>query len=244
MKNILIFTLLCLVHFTAWNQTDRVTSEQTHAWIMSNGAIKIKGPFSAFYDVQWRRADLGQNPQQLLLRGALLYQASNSTSFGLGYAFVETSPYGEFPVKNEFLEHRIFEQMQIKQTFAKSNLTHRYRLEQRNIGSSAEGGFKSPRYENRARYMVRYQYLFHKTDSTSFYLNVFDEVFLNFGKEVGRNTFDQNRLGAALGYGINKHVAFELGYLNQYVEQRGLDGLGRNKFENNHTLTFSIVTNF
>ncbi len=227
-----------------WGQNTRVTSEQRHAWFMSNGTIKIKGPWSGFYDVQWRRDELGERPQQLLLRGALLYQASANASFGLGYGFIDTSPYGDYPAKNAFVEHRIFEQLQVKQVFATSNLTHRYRLEQRHIGSSNEGGFRSPRFENRARYFVRYQYFFRKTDSKSIYLNVYDEIFINFGNQVGRNVFDQNRLGAAVGFGLNKHFAVELGYMNQYIEQRGLDASNRNKFENNHTATLGIVTSF
>jgi hypothetical protein len=70
-------------------------------------------------------------------------------------------------------------------------------------------------------------------------LNVNDEVFVNFGKGVGKNIFDQNRLNFALGWRFNKDFNVQVGYLNQFIEKA--DGI-RN--ERNHTLLISTVYNF
>jgi hypothetical protein len=46
-----------------------------------------------------------------------------------------------------------------------------------------------------------------------------DEVFISAGKNVGVNTFDQNRLLLLLGSRLNKNVALEAGYIKQAVFQ-------------------------
>jgi Protein of unknown function (DUF2490) len=222
----------------------RSTSEQVHAWGTFTGNVTFdSSKVALYYDIQLRRADLGVHSQQSLNRIGALYQFNKNTSLGLGYAFAITSPYGDFPVKNTFHEHRIWEQFQHRQFFSRSNLTHRYRIEQRWLGDAAVGKFENSRIENRVRYFVRYQHTLRKSDHHPLYLNVFEEVMLNFGPAVTRNVFDQNRIGASLGLGLMPGLSVELGYLNQYLMQRGLTEAGLNKMENNHTLAATVVWN-
>jgi hypothetical protein len=57
---------------------------------------------------------------------------------------------------------------------------------------------------------------------------VYDELMINGGKNVLKNTFDQNRIYAALHYGINKNIALELGYLNSFQQRSsGIDYFNR-----------------
>ena len=48
---------------------------------------------------------------------------------------------------------------------------------------------------------------------------VHEEILLNAGKSIVKNTFDQNRIYAALQYGINQKIAIELGYLNSFQQR-------------------------
>jgi len=57
----------------------------------------------------------------------------------------------------------------------------------------------------------------------------------NAGKTIIKNTFDQNRIYAALQYGINKNIALELGYLNSF--QRRTNGID---YFNRDIIRFSI----
>ncbi len=247
MKHFLITTLwMILVCFIAEAQTPatRIYANQNHAWLIWNGTVKLNPKFSVFYDFQMRRAELGETNQQLVLRSGLLYTASESATFGAGYAYIETYRYGDFPVQNNFTEHRAWQQLQLKQKFAKSTLFHRYRLEQRWIGNSNLGGFQNPRYENRIRYMLRYNIPLFKLNEKPVYANLLDEVMLNFGWQVGRNLFDQNRISAQLGISITPKVNIELGYMNQLLQQRGTTSDGKNKLENNNTATLTVTGNF
>ncbi|MFM9985048.1 MAG: DUF2490 domain-containing protein, partial [Flavobacteriales bacterium] len=74
--------------------------------------------------------------------------------------------------------------------------------------------------------------------------NVFDEIFLNFGKNVAYNVFDQNRISGNFGFLVSPKITFELGYLNQMVGLRSLTNDGFTKFESNHTVTVGFTGNF
>lgn len=75
-------------------------------------------------------------------------------------------------------------------------------------------------------------------DNTLF-LSLYEEVFLGFGKGIGRNILDQNRLYGAIGWRFNAKSNVQLGYLNQFVIKS--DGL---KMERNHNLQLSWTYNF
>lgn len=239
-----IFFLALLGPLSIFAQNARVVDNSTHAWFILTGFTKITGKTSLFHDIHLRRSNIVSDKQQFLLRGGIAYDASENVQVIGGYVRVLTYPYGMYPAKNGFDENRIWEQIQIKQTLGKVNLFQRYRLEQRWIGSAALGGFQSPRYENRMRFMARLNYPIPTKGKIGAYINVFDEIFVNFGKEVARNTFDQNRIGANLGIKFNKNISLELGYLLQTLQQRRGLATGEDIFEQNNTLTASIVTKF
>jgi hypothetical protein len=47
---------------------------------------------------------------------------------------------------------------------------------------------------------------------------VSDEIMINGGNKI-KNTFDQNRVYAAVQVGVSPVVALELGYLNSFQER-------------------------
>ncbi|MCU0325501.1 MAG: DUF2490 domain-containing protein [Spirosomaceae bacterium] len=232
--------ILLFIVFDSIGQNIRVVAPANHAWYTTNGITKINKKFGFFHDFQFRRADLAPQSQQYLFRGALVYNANDKVQLFGGYAFVRTFPYGDFPVKTDFDEHRLWEQIQIKQSLGKFTYINRFRLEQRFLGDSNIGGFQNHRFENRIRYMARLNYPF----TVKLYGYVYDEIFMNFGRKVTNNDFDQNRLGAMLGYKITPKISLEAGYLNQFVKQRRRTTTFQNIYENNHTLMVSAVTSF
>lgn len=225
-------------------QITRDTRDQSHLWLVLNGNTKLNDRFSIFHDFQFRRDDLGMTWQQLLLRAGLTYKINDALSATAGYGYVETHPYGDFPVATTFPEHRIWEQLQFKQAVGKLSFISRYRLEQRMIGNASTGEFQPYRFENRIRYMGRFVFPLITKEEKKLSVVAFDEIFMNFGKNVGRNTFDQNRLFAGFNYAFSPHVAIEIGYLNQMVQLRTLTAANLQKFENNHTMMITNTLNF
>lgn len=240
MKNKIIFTGLllcaCFIQCAAQTTTPRSTSVQTHAWLVLNGNVTLN-KWVGFYDFQFRRADLVSEWQQLLLRGAILYKFRPDLVAGAGYGFVNTWPYGQFPVSAVTKENRIFEQVQFNQSLGKSLMNWRLRAEQRWIGTQK-------RFENRFRVMARLRMPLTKGEQLRLYAVVYDELFVNAGKNVSYNLFDQNRLGASIGYAFNKTTFAELGYMNQFVQQRNfIAGTTTLPVESNHTLMLTFTKN-
>ena len=99
------------------------------------------------------------------------------------------------------------------------------------------GGFI---HKNRARYRFMANIPLNKKEMSdnTFFLSLYDELFIGFGPNIVKNVLDQNRMYAALGYRFNAKLSIQLGYLNQYIIKT--DGI---KAERNHTLQAVICYN-
>jgi hypothetical protein len=49
---------------------------------------------------------------------------------------------------------------------------------------------------------------------------VYDEIMINGGTKLSKNTFDQNRVYVAVQLELSPAVALELGYLNSFQESK------------------------
>ena len=123
-----------------------------------------------------------------------------------------------------FPEHRIFEQIVLNNPVGKVALSHRFTLEQRFVGKVfIQNGEKLTDYTflNRIRYRLRTEVPLKKNvaNKKSWTIIFQDEIFIGWGKNIGSNIFDQNRLAVLLGYKLNQDIKFEAGYLNQTLQQ-------------------------
>ncbi|MEO5922998.1 MAG: DUF2490 domain-containing protein [Bryobacteraceae bacterium] len=231
---------LLLLASSAFAQT--VTDNNANAWFMYFGDHPVaKSRWGIHLEGQWRRANLGATWQQLLLRPAINFQLTKNISLTGGYGFVYSHPYGDFPALGNNPEHRVFEQVLINRRIGKLDFANRFRLEQRHIGvlaRQADGSYHADsfRYENRVRYQIRTTIPLKVGDRKN-YLALADEIKFNFGKNVEKNVFDQNRAYIALGRDLGHQTKFEFGFLEQTVQRRG--GV---IFEHNHTLQFAIFS--
>jgi hypothetical protein len=221
---------------TVW--AHQQTAVQPHAWVVYQGNHLLNDRFSIHTEYQFRRHQYFSEPQQSLTRIGLDYALSKKVMVTAGYGWIVTYPYGQFPVSYQNNEHRIWQQLILSDQHGRFYTDHRYRLEQRFIETKklhSNGDFKHDDYifRQRIRYRFNVIYPINKptlTNHTLFaYVN--DEIFLGFGKGIGRNIMDQNRLMAGLGWKLNNHITFQSGYLNQYLQKP--DGDRR---ENNHAI--------
>lgn len=80
----------------------------------------------------------------------------------------------------------------------------------------------------RFRFQMILDYAVYRKEEKSLHLIVFDEIFLNAGKSIVRNIFDQNRIGFSMRYNFNKKVGVELGYINWFQQRpSGVDFFSR-----------------
>jgi hypothetical protein len=241
------FLALILFFFLAppasFGQNNRLNTSNQIGWYSYFGTFKLSKKLGLHTEYQFRRNQIITEWQQSLLRIGLNYSLHPSVQVRVGYGWIETFPYGEYPLNGfgkQFTEHRIFQVAQLSQKVGKVDFSHRFMLEQRFVGKYASAN--STREDefpllHRMRYMVRMQVPLkgYEIQDKTPYLAVYDEVFIGFGKNVNANVFDQNRIGVLLGYRFSKNFRLEGGYLNQTV-QYGRQINGKNVFQHNNGL--------
>lgn len=223
-KSVIVLILFTVLSNHSFSQQQRLADHNTIGWLVYTGTFRIKPKVAIHTEYQWRRVDEIKNWQQSLFRTGINYALRKDVSLNAGYAFAETFPYGDYPVAIAFPEHRIYEQVVIKNPVGKIEISHRFTLEQRFVGKVLmQNGERHTDYIflNRMRYRLRTEApLKTKAVNKSNWTVIFqDEVFIGWGKNIGANVFDQNRLAVLLGYKLNQNIKFEAGYLNQILQQ-------------------------
>lgn len=247
---ILFWVVIGGIH-TIYAQNTRLNDENSIGWYNYFGNFRLSNKWGIASEYQWRRSSFISEPQQGLIRLGINYQIQPKIQLRVGYALIETAPYGEIPINGlgkDFTEHRAFQMATINDNVGRIELSHRFMLEQRWVGRysnaalSVEDEFP---LLNRLRYMFRMQVPLKGkiiADKTP-YLAVYDEILIGFGKNVNENIFDQNRIGLLLGYRFNKNLRLEAGYLNQIL-QLGREVNARNVFQRNNGIILNTVFNF
>ena len=248
MKKIVLSTLLLLVFSSVFAQSTRIQDNNQIGWLGYFGTFKIAKQFSIHSEYQWRRDNYVNDKQQGLLRVGLNYQVNPKIQLRAGYAWIETYPYGDFPINGlgkDFTEHRIFQMVTLTDKISKVELLHRFMLEQRFVGRYTKPELiveDDYLFLNRLRYMFRIQMPLKGNEiaNKTPYVAAYNEIFIGFGKNVNENIFDQNRIGLLLGYKFNSNLRIEGGYLNQRV-QLGREIDQRNVFQNNNGFVVNTV---
>lgn len=222
----LIFILLAFFAGNLFAQNDRFNDFNNTNWLQTFNTITLTKKWSLHAEYQWRREKGLKYWQQGLLRIGANYKLNDNVITHIGYAWAETYPYGDYPIANNgtFPEHRLYEQLTLRQSAGKASFIHRFRIEQRWLGRVKAGTTQNREIEgwnflHRFRYQFRTQYPFWAKGNKQFYGAAADEIFIGAGKKVGVNIFDQNRIFLVLGYKLNKKVTLEAGYFNQTLQQ-------------------------
>ncbi len=204
----------------------QISEPNINGWFVYTGDHKFSetSKWILHLEGQWRRNEVVLKPQQLQLRPAINYEINKHFEIGGGYAYVPTYRYGTYPIRRSFTEHRIFQNLIIRNKIGKVSIQNRFRFEER---------FLRPvlKYENRFRYLIRATI----PVNNSWYVTAYNEVFIPVKPERYPAFTDQNRTAALIGKKLNAHWRVEAGYMYHPVWQR--NALVR---EDNSTLLFML----
>ncbi|GAA4005111.1 hypothetical protein GCM10022408_16160 [Hymenobacter fastidiosus] len=240
---LLTFALLFCGSLAAFGQAQRVRDENHIGWYVYEGDHALGRRWTIHTEYQWRRVDFIRDWQQSLARLGAGYQVLPRVKLGGGYTRLVTHVYGDYPTAGTgvpFPEHRAYEDVQLSDTIGRVTLDHRVRLEQRWIGQLSETGGRAVQdweYQNRIRYQLAAVLPLRgpRVEAGEWYLTGFEEVFLSFGRHVGANVFNQNRVAGGLGYQVRDNFRLEAYYLNQITQHADPDPVsGLPVFEFNH----------
>ena len=206
-------------------QNDRLKDNNDLLWGQVFVTIPAANKWDVLIETQLRRTNGIKDGQQNLYRAAVQHRPNEQVSLAAGYAYIETFPYGDYPLaaNGTFPEHRVFEQVVLKQPIKKLGITHRFRVEQRWLGRRKplveEREIESWTFLHRFRYQLRLQHPIVASENFTLYGAAADELFIGAGKQLGINVFDQNRIFLLLGAKLSRNVALEGGYINQILMQ-------------------------
>lgn len=102
-------------------------------------------------------------------------------------------------------ENRLWEQFTFAHYLKRIKFEHRYRAEQRWVNDN---------YRNRFRYRLNAVVPVNnmKVEPGTFFISVFDEIFLNNIQPI----FERNRVGGTFGYQFTPTITIQTGWVNQF----------------------------
>lgn len=241
-RSIFFFPLFLLA---APIEAQRLQDTNAHFWFSHWGDHRVLERWSLHSEFHIRRAELGTNAQQLLIRPAVNFHLHDKVMLTAGYSYYENYRYGAHPIRFANWEHHGFAQVQFTSLINKVRMQHRYRWEHRwmaRLAPDADGSDRFDGYGESDRFRYRVWLTVPLGKDTPWTLNGYDEIFLSLGGTAPGNRFSQNRASALLGYHVNKELNVLAGYLHQTIDRAGA-AMGADVVEKNSTLHVVLVYN-
>ena len=211
-------------------QKEKEVNEQAQSMFSLNNTITFDKHWGILADFHLRRDDFVDKDSFYMVRGALAYITENKKVFALGYGHMWTAPSN--PGCTTFAnEDFMYQMLDLNSKIGNVSILNRFRNEQRwqqVIVNDAWTGDKV--FSNRVRYLASFNIpIFKKKTLPS--LVISDEIFVQFGKNVVYNTFDQNWFFVGIKQSITPKLSFDFGYMNVYQQKKS-----GYQYDMNHTL--------
>jgi len=241
MKIRILFFFFCLLTTSLSGQKTTTTDEQT--WFGVFSQTRFNDKWGIWFDAHLRlREDYFGDLGQAIIRGGPMYYLTEDVRLTAAYAYVHNFPaLGHAEIVRP--EHRPWQQIQWLARWPAVRVTQWLRLEQRFVRKLLSDTDLGDGYlfTGRIRYnaVLFFPLTAKRFEPGGLQFTLNNELFINFGKNIVYNHFDQNRFFAGLVYLFSKHAQLQAGYMNLY--QQLASG---NQFRNQHTIRIFYFHNF
>lgn len=211
-------------------QTEKNVDHQKLLWTRYYNLLTINDKWSLHseFDNRIFLNPIEENLYEFRVQGR--YKINKNFEVGAGYAYFSVATQiPEVTIDFNVPEYRGQQDIVWKQDYNKFLLSQRFMIEERFFHNvNKEGLIPGTTFFWRFRYRIQGEYTFWKKENQYLKAIINDELMINGGENVVKNTFDQNRIYAALQYGVSKNIALELGYLNSFQQRAsGVDYFDR-----------------
>lgn len=254
MKN--IYILLALLCFTLHNNAQEteipeVPSEKsidhtTGFWAGFYTKYRISEKMFYYGEYHYRRRDDNAgfvgDMAQVYLRFGLTYLAKKNVELtgGIVTPFYWAPDYEpNTGVDKVVPQYRFWEQVLLVQQVNRMKLYHQFRFEQRWKRDYTEGSEFGLTHRFRYRITAYYPLNKPKLMPKTLYLSFYDEIFIQAGKKVKYDHFEDNRVFLGLGYIVNENIQIQAGYMWTFRH----NGSPYN-YESRHIPRISVYHNF
>lgn len=244
-KNNLIFLLFLsyLLTFYTNVKAQKIVENQTILWTSYQTTININPTyfFAAETHERFFIHPLSQLQSITHIRFHKIFP--QNWDAGIGFAFslaTSNKPYKTPPTPLTIPEIRPYFEANYKQKLTHLQIEHRYRFETRffhNVlnNTALDNGFHFQNYRARYRLQATLPFWQNAEKKPIMSARISNEIFVNIGKKITYNPFDQNRLYAALIWHATQNLNFETGYANWFQQQSS-----GNNFYSRNMLRFGI----
>jgi hypothetical protein len=221
MKRLLPSVMLTLLFTTSFAQNKQITYGE-QVWFGYYPQVRLAKHWGLWSDYELQQKLPIVDNSQFTFRLGGTYFINNETKLTAGYTYINVAPAaGHQHVSQP--ENSGWQQIQWYTFYSKKKLMQWIRLEERfkrNILDDYTLADNS-NYTWRARYDFFYQLPLSSKGIAphQFSAAVGDEIYINFGKNIVNNYFDQNRIFLGLSYQVNKHDNLVFGYMNLFQQQ-------------------------
>lgn len=214
MRNKLILLLFIIpLGLSAQNSDDKLG-----AWYIYNGSFFVRQQTELFLEVQLRLREVLSNKEEIFFRPFYIHHFNNRNNLGLGYTYhVLFSDAAAGENSKSLHENRIILQYVLFTPVGKTNLQHRFRLEQRWLKPVNSDVETKNRF--RYRFWARIPLASERIEKGVFFASLYNELFIDLTNGL---SFDQNRLFGGMGYQFADATSFTFGFLYQRRPQRDL----------------------
>jgi hypothetical protein len=129
-------------------------------------------------------------------------------------AYTHINQFSNTSAHTQTIEHRPWQMIQVKTDIDKFKISHWFRLEERFKELTDHSFDLSYRY--RYNIFTTYPLTKNASEKNGLSLALSNELFLQNGKNIVNNAFDQNRFFVGFWYYVNNHDQLQFGYTKSY----------------------------
>ena len=231
----LSFFLVVFFAFSVNAQDIKKTVLTSQYWMGYSGQFRVSNKLNLIAESNLRSMDLSVNKlSQSLVSAALSWGVNDFIKLSVGYAYGSIFP-ATSKISVTKTENRLWQQIQLTNHFALKKITQGLRLEERFRRGFLTDSTLAPSnsFNFRFRYNISGDFPLSKNGWVKNRLSLIlsEEIFINVGKQIVFNYFDQNRVSVGLKFKITEGNNIQLGYLDLF--QQLPTG---NQFRNLHVL--------
>lgn len=218
--------------------TERTSRHSTGLWIGAYSKYRVSDRVFYYGEYHFRRRTwFIRDMAQVYLRFGATWRPRDDLELTAGVVtpFYWSAPDRDDDMATVVPQFRFWEQAALAQAYDRVRLYHQFRFEQRWARSFDRG---SPfRYSWRWRYKIAAYIPVNRPRMVegAWFVSVYDEIFLQTGRPIIFNPFEDNRLFVGVGYVVNEFVQVQVGYM-WTVRHDGAP----NRYEHRHIPRISV----
>ena len=220
MKTKLMFVLAVLGLKGFSQESAKQIKKVNQVWAGYYNSVIINEKWSVNSDFQFRTKDWADHPSLALGRVGVTHKINEKLNVTVGFAHLRYY-ISDVATRGEL---RPWEEIAYSEKYKKLKVVQKLRIEQRFNQKTQNGKLINDYDFNwRLRYRLELQFqIIELNEKRGVYFTLGNELFINAGKTIKYNYFDQNRASAGLNIELNKNFTIQPQFI--YIWQQESNG--------------------